>query len=315
MDGAQFSGFFSKIAAASAGCVRTSASTKFNRSVRTCHNFRLALRACAGLALLLTGCARFEPAPISAARSAEQLEARSLADPDLTAFVVKHSGESGPTNVWNLEKLTLAAFYYSPDLAVARTQWAVARGGETTAAQRPNPTLTVAPGYDTTPSSLSPWIPVAMLDIPIETAGKRKFRRAHSAQLSEAARLNLATAAWQVRSNVRTGLLQLSGAIKHEQGVQRTLGLYEAILKALSEQVKLGAISRSELTVYDIAIQKARLDAADAARQKSESRAKLAEAIGIPLRALDGVSLTTPEPAINGQLTSSEARRAALLGP
>jgi cobalt-zinc-cadmium efflux system outer membrane protein len=272
------------------------------------------LRAHAGMALLLTGCAHFDPAPISSDKSAEKLETRSLSDPDLTTFVAKHSTESKPGNRWNFEKLTLAAFYYSPELEVARAQWAVARGGETTASQRPNPTLTFTPGYDSSPSSLSPWFPLWMLDVPLETAGKRKHRQAHSAHLSEVARLNVATVAWQVRSNVRTGLLQLSGALKHEQGVQRTLELYEEILKALREQEKLGAISKSDLTVYDIARQKARLDVADAARQKSEARAKLAEAIGIPLRALDGVTLETPEAAVNEQLTSSEARRSALLG-
>lgn len=237
-----------------------------------------------------------------------------MVDQGLTAFVEKNSSETSPANSWDLEKLTLAAFYYSPDIELARAQWAVARGGETTAAQQPNPTLTFTPGFDSTPSSLSPWFPLWMLDIPIETAGKRKYRRAHSERLSEAARLQVARVAWQVRSNVRTGLLQLSAATKHEQGVQKTLELYNEILEALKDQVKLGAISKSDVTVYDIAMQKARLDVADAARQKSEARAKLAESVGIPLRALDGVRLEMPAGSTHEQLTSSEARRAALLG-
>ena len=62
-----------------------------------------------------------------------------------------------------------------------------------TAGERPNPSLNVTPGYDTTTSMPSPWIPLGFLDVPIETAGKRGYRTAQAARLSEAARLKLAS--------------------------------------------------------------------------------------------------------------------------
>ena len=52
--------------------------------------------------------------------------------------------------------LAAAAFYFSPDLDVARKQVEVAKADILTAAQRPNPTLRIAPGYATFPES--PWI-------------------------------------------------------------------------------------------------------------------------------------------------------------
>ena len=292
--------------------MRTRLKTNSGRTGRECRPCRCIALLVLGFLLVLTSCARFQPQPISPANSAQKLESRSLSDPALLEFISKNSQSDAPSNGWNLDRLTLAAFYFSPELEVARAQWAVAQGGEKTAAQRPNPTLTLTPGYDSTPSALSPWIPLWMLDIPIETAGKRRLRREHSARLSEAARLNMATVAWKIRSNTRLALSQLSGAIQHESAVQATLALYDEILKALQEQARLGAVSKSELIPYDISLQKARLDLADASRLKSEARAKLAEAIGIPLRSLDGISFDTPD--IYATLASPEARRAALLG-
>jgi outer membrane protein TolC len=83
-----------------------------------------------------------------------------------------------PAASWDFDMLTLAAFYYHPDLAVARAQWNVAQAGIQTAGGRPNPTLSLVPGYDTTHNpGLSPWFPAVSFDVPIETAGKRGGRR------------------------------------------------------------------------------------------------------------------------------------------
>ena len=62
-------------------------------------------------------------------------------------------------------------------------------------------------------------------------------------------------------------------------------------------------------------LQKARLDLSDAQRQQAEARARVAEAIGVPLSALKDVEvaydLTSLPPDLD-RLTSSEVRRQAL---
>ena len=62
---------------------------------------------------------------------------------------------------------------------------------------------------------------------------------------------------------------------------------------------------------FRIALQKTQLDLADAQRARAESRASLAESIGVPVRALDGVELTNifPDAAAAASLTSAEVRR------
>jgi len=270
-------------------------------------------------AVLLAGCARFEPQPLSPADSAAKLENRSLTNAELRVFLEQNLGReltAWPAGPWDFDMLTLAALYYSPALEVARTQWAVARGGETTAAQRPNPTLTATPGYDTTTSVPSPWIPLTFIDVPIETAGKRRYRRAEAAHLSEAARLNLATVAWQVRSEVRSNLLDLHAVSQRQQLLQRQFTLQEQILTLLNQQAQAGAIAASEALPQRVALARTRLDLADARRLEADARARLAASLGLPNQALDGVTLTPlPEPApeLVARLTSADARRAALM--
>ena len=79
------------------------------------------------------------------------------------------------------------------------------------------------------------------MDVPIETAGKRKYRRAQAARLAEAARLNLANVAWQARGEVRLALLDLGAAEQHLTLLQRQVELQTNIVNLLQGQVKAGA--------------------------------------------------------------------------
>jgi outer membrane protein, heavy metal efflux system len=270
-------------------------------------------------ALFLAGCARFHSQPLLPAETAERLEQRSLEDPGLRAFLEKNLHRelaSWPQRSWSFEMLTLAAFYYHPSLEVARAQWAGARGTEVTAAQRPNPTLNVTPGYDTSILSPSPWLPLGFIDVPIETAGKRTHRRARAAHLAEAARMNVVSVAWQVRGNLRVHLLELSIAQQRAALLQSQRDLQEQIVQRLDQQVQAGAIARSETLPLRIALVRTRLDLAEAQRQQAEARARVAEAIGIPSRALEPVALDFEPIAASEnlkRLTSTETRRAALV--
>src|SRR6266850_8276248 len=125
------------------------------------------------LAGLVAGCVRFQPKPISSIRTADDFEARSLSDSGLRQFFeTNHAAGDWPRHSWDLNALTMAAFYYQPSLDVARAQWGVAQAGLKTAAGRPNPVLSAVPGYTLNPAAgVSPWIPLVSLYVPIETAG------------------------------------------------------------------------------------------------------------------------------------------------
>jgi cobalt-zinc-cadmium efflux system outer membrane protein len=269
--------------------------------------------------MLLVGCARFEPKPISPAQTAAELESRSLTNAALKIFLeenLQRELKDWPHPLWDFDMLTLAAFYSHPDLAVARAQWNTAQAGIKTAGGRPNPTLSLVPGYDTTHSGVpSPWFPAVSFDVPIETAGKRGKRIAAAENISESARLNVATIAWQIRSNLRKSLLDSTAAHQRVMLLQGQVSIQERIVELLGQQAEAGAIAKSELATRRIALQKARLDLADAASQMVEARARVAEAIGIPLNALDEAELAfDPLKDVSSpiDLTSAEVRRVAL---
>src|ERR1035437_6684096 len=169
----------------------------------------LRLSACISL-LMATGCAihKYHPAPMSTANSLVLFEARSLADVGLKQFVETNTHqvlESWPLRTWTLDRLTLAAYFYSPDLDLARATVANAEAGIVTAGARPNPTIGFGAGHETSPDN--PYLWNLDFTLPIETAGKRGYRVLEARQLTEASRIALAESAWQVRMKVRTALL------------------------------------------------------------------------------------------------------------
>ncbi len=268
--------------------------------------------------VLLAGCVHFDSRSLVPEQSANRLEARSLTNATLKVFLDENRPASlleWPHPVWNLDLLTLAAFYYQPDLEVARAEWGVAQAGIRTAGGRPNPTLSLVPGYDTTHSIPSPWMPAVSFDLPLETSGKRPKRIAAARHQSESARLAVATAAWKLRGDLRAALLDLDSCGRRVGLLQEQISIQQQILTALEQQSKAGAIAVSELAAPRIALHKLRLDLAATKCQMDEARSHLAGKIGVPLAALDGIrlgfaDLNQSAPAVD--LTTAAVRRVAL---
>jgi cobalt-zinc-cadmium efflux system outer membrane protein len=274
-----------------------------------------------GVTLLLVGCVRFQSQPLSAAKTADQLESRSLTNADLKAFLetnLHREFPDWPAMKWDFDQLTLVAFYYHPSLEVARADWRVAAGGIETAKERPNPTVTVSGAHEPVPDAPSPWIPSVIFDLPIETAGKRGLRTEQARRLSESARLNIATTAWQVRSQVRASLVDFVTARQRLALLQRQIALREDQFARLQSELQAGAISRIELNTARLALVRSRADLADAERLLGEAQPHLAAALGLPSAALDGLDFAFElDPATleaAEKLTTNEARRLALLG-
>ncbi len=245
-----------------------------------------------GLALLLmAGCVpvqKYRPAPISPAATASRLQSRSLLDAGLQRFMERNLGHdfgTWPPTAWDLRLLTLAAFYFNPTLDAARARVAAAEAAVVTAGARPNPTISFAPGIP------SPYLLGFAFDVPRETAGKRGYRVEQATALREGAQLDLAEAAWKVRSGVRAALLDELAAV-------RGLGLLHSEAEARSQRVALlerrleaGEIARPELDSSRLALLSVRVAMRDAEGRAAGARAALAAAVGVPVSALDGIQL------------------------
>jgi len=151
-------------------------------------------------------------------------------------------------------------------------------------------------------------------DIPIETAGKRGKRIAQADHLSEAARWNFVSAAWQTRSRVRTALLNLYAARETESLLTRQESAQSNVVRLLEGQFAAGAVSSYEVTQAHVTLDTTRLARQDATGQYGQARVQLASAIGLPLRALDDTLLSFAGlDQFPPDLTALEVRREAIL--
>jgi cobalt-zinc-cadmium efflux system outer membrane protein len=262
---------------------------------------------------LLAGCARFQPQPISAEKTAVDFDARSLSNEALHTFLeTNRVVAEWPVHRWDLNALTFVAFYYQPSLAEARAQLASVRAAEITAGGRPNPSVSLTPTYDTTTSP--PWIPGVSFDIPIETAGKRGKRIAQAVFASEAGKWDFVATEWQVRGKVRAALLNLRIARENEALLARAELAQSNVVRLLQGQLNAGGVSGYEVTQARVAAETVQLSRQDAIGQLRLGRVQLAGALGVPARALEGMEFdfgaleTFPR-----DLTAPEIRREAVL--
>jgi cobalt-zinc-cadmium efflux system outer membrane protein len=245
------------------------------------------------IALLADGCVHYQPKPVSLAQTAAELDSRSLTNLDLQKFITAHlTNQPAPITDWNVDLLTLAAFYYHPSLQLARAQSQTAAAGKLTAKARPNPTLSLSPGYDfSAVAGANPWIPGATIDIPIETAGKRGKRILQAQHLAAAAQLSAAATAWQIRSNVHVATIELWSARERERLVESEVQHQSALLKLLEQRLAAGAIAANELLPIRVAQVRLQSELASARAAAVQANAHLAEAIGIPVAALPNVRI------------------------
>lgn len=278
-------------------------------------------RAARGLLLLvcaaqLAACAHFQPQPLSAGAGLAGFESRSLAAPGLRAFLAaNHIAAPARDEAWSLKALTLTAFYYQPALAEAREKLLAAQADRIAADERPNPSISVTPGYDAgVPGAIHPWVVPLAFDWPIETAGKRGYRVASAQHLAAAARWDLVGMVWRVRSRLRAALLDLYAAHQSESLLEREESARRKLFRLLAGQLEAGYVSSYEVAQARIALDRAILARQAAAGRLRQARIALAGALGVPLNALDGARFSFVDLQIFPlQLTRPQVRQRALL--
>lgn len=261
---------------------------------------RFAMRMAGVLALgataaIVGGCASYSTKPIDPAMSAAALEQRTLADPQLArliAEVLPDRASDASATSWDLSTLTLAALYFHPEMEVSRAKLALARAGVKTARQVPNPTFSFQPGQYPALIDASAWTIGFLVNFVLETAGKREKRIEMARNLVEAARQDVATAAWQVRGAVRSALLDLWAAEGRRRLVERRQVVQMQVVSLLENRFTSGDASSLDVARERIALSHAKLALRDSERQSADARARLAIAVGVPLRALESVSLS-----------------------
>lgn len=267
---------------------------------------------------LISGCESFQPQPLLPAQAVSAFESRTLDNADLKEFLEKnlhHEMSPWPPKSWDFMMLTLVAFYYHPDLDVARAKRGLAEAGVITAGGRPNPSIGFLPQHHSmTAGGLSPWTLSLSLDIPFETEGKRGYRIAQARHLSDAARLNIATEAWKVRNRLKRELLDLYSSVQTMQILSERITVQEEIVRVLEKRLALGEVSRPDVTLLRIALDRDRLFLREAQKQNEKARVRLAGALGVKVDALNGINISFESlELISPNLPPQDVHRQALL--
>ena len=247
---------------------------------------------CFLLPLALTGCATYQAKELNPAATQANYERRTLRDEGLQRFFAAH-GQVAASEAWDVSRLTLAAFYFNPELDVARAQVAEAEAGVRTARAWPNPAVSFAPGYNKDAvAGVTPWILGYALEVPIELAGKRGYHTAEAQHHAEGARLEVARIAWSARAAVRRALSELHAAEATAELWRDQQPLLAQAAQLVDLQVKAGEVSPLNAAQARIALSRAELAARESERAVAQARSRLAEAIGVPLAAVAGVTLS-----------------------
>ena len=253
------------------------------------------------LAVLVSGCASYRPEPLSPADNASVLDSRTLGDRRLQKFIevaLHRTGKADPPPGWDLSTLTLAAIYFHPDIAIAHAKLASAEAGVITARQRPNPALGITNVFGQAvmagaiPAGAAAITVGPVVDFLIETFGKREDRTAQAQHLADSARWDLATAGWQVRSRVRTALLNLWATQQRLMLTHRQLDLQNQLVGLLEQRFAAGEASSVDVMLVRVARAQITFATRNLEQTEAAARAQLATALGIPVRALDGVELS-----------------------
>ncbi|MBK4734679.1 TolC family protein [Noviherbaspirillum pedocola] len=223
------------------------------------------------------------------------MNSHSLSSPELREFIqARHLKPESPWPPlrWNLDSLTLAAFFFSPDLEAARSKLRTTEGSQITAAQRPNPVLQFPLQWTMNPNAgESPWIVGFALDIPIETAGKRNYRVNEAAHLVTAARLQVANVAWGIRSQLREQLLILWSTSERAGLLQQQVELDQKLVSMLEKRLAAGYASTWEVNQQRLSLIQDRNALLPVQQEMAATKVRVATVLGLRAQALDGAEL------------------------
>jgi cobalt-zinc-cadmium efflux system outer membrane protein len=276
-------------------------------------------RYCAVLSLLgtISGCVQYHAAPLKLGTHADEFAARRLADVQLRDDIIRlmpQAATSWPPREWDRGELLAVALTQNPRLAVARAQIKEARSREITAAQAPNPDLTLQSEYAR--HDPHPWLYGVSLNWLLRSPERRRLDIEIAEFDTGNARLQLMDQAWTVRSALAAALSDWESGRRSLSLLERLAAAQDRLVALEKQRVQAGEDAPIEL----LTSQQARIQIE---RQEAESRAEVdagrsaaAKALGLPPQALDGVAFIWPdwgEPPPVDEDTRRETREQALL--
>jgi CRISPR system Cascade subunit CasA len=246
------------------------------------------------------GCASYQAAPLKPKYSADEFAARRL--------------DLGSPHEWDRAQLLSVALTQNPQLAVSRAEVKAALSHEITAAQVPNPDLTLQSEYAR--HDAHPWLYGVSLNWLLRSPERRRLDMAIAGFDTGNARLHLMDQAWTVRSALATALSDWESCRRRLILLDRLAAAQDRLVAFEKKRVDAGEDSPNELLTSEQARIEIDQERAGLRVAIGAAQAASAKALGVPPQALDAMTFAWPEwgePPPVDDATLSASREQALL--
>lgn len=200
--------------------------------------------------LLLTACgATFQAQPLPQQQNIETITQANPSLEGFKTFVQTTSPETAwPMTAWGLDQLTLSALYFHPALKIAKSDYAVALAGITSAGLRPQVGLNGQLSHSNRANGdINPWSYGLNVDIPVITANKRQISIEIAQYQADIAKIQISETAWQLRQQLSLDLIQLAEQQAMQGSLTRLQQAQAALLGAYQKRLDLGVAGKSDV--------------------------------------------------------------------
>ena len=276
-------------------------------------------RLCAVISLAgtLAGCVQYHAAPLKPQDSADEFAARRLSEVRLRAEILRlipQTAAAWPPREWDRAELLAVALTQNPQLAVARAEVQSVLSHEITAAEAPNPDLTLQSEYAR--HDAHPWLYGVSLNWLLRSPERRRLEVGIARLDTGNARLQMMDQAWAVRSALAAALSDWERARRSLDLLARLAAAQDRLVAIEERRVHAGEDAPSELLTTEQARIQIEQQDAELREEVDAAQAAAARALGLPPQALDGVAFVWPdwgEPPPVDEDTRRTTREQALL--
>ncbi len=200
--------------------------------------------------LLLTACGiAFQANPIPQQQNIETIQQATPTQDGFKTFVQTQSSQTTwPIQAWDIDSLTLSALYFHPVLKVAKSDYAVALAGITSAGLRPQVGLNGHLSHSNRANGdINPWAYGLQVDIPVITANKRQINIEIAQYQADIAKIQISETAWMLRQQLSMDLIQLAEQQAMQANLARLQKSQEALLAAYQKRLDLGMAGNADV--------------------------------------------------------------------
>ena len=255
---------------------------------------KIALLSLLCLGITACGFQEYIAKPIDTTALGQKIAARRADNEQFHQYLINNGYPSArlPIQQWKLDDLIHCALFFNPSLDIARAQWRSAEAAKLTAAEMRLPTIGGQYSKSNNASEeISPHAYGLSIEIPIETANKRNIRIESAQHLSEAAKLRIAQAAWQLRNDVARTFNEYQANRQQIKLLSKEQHYRQDVVAIYQKRIDLGESSNIELSKAKLQLQTLNTELESKQRNHLVLLSGLANSLGLPLAQVEQMQI------------------------